>query len=248
LDGSLNAGARVWGSSFWLIGDLGMNLRHYDDGRLNDARNQASHYYLRAAGGGRYAIAKTLTDIKLKMEVLDYDMFGYLTAPGVEATFLWAADPRLHLGAAAAADRRTYSEFPALDGAHWSAGGYARIFLDNRNYELIARHTWFGQGAAEKNYGYNGTESMLALVIKRFGRLEITPSVTFGREYYGGPAAPREAAIREDSRISVSADFLYRISRNWAATASYGFTDNKSTSRLYTFEKHLVTMGVNYGF
>lgn len=232
---------------FWLVGDV----NGYFKGNFNhdlhnvDAQNMT---WGRGAAGLRHLDATTLTDLRIKVEMVDYDTLQHVSAVGPDFIFAWAAQPKLQLITQANLEHRVYSEDFSRNGPYLSAGEYGRLFFGADNHELLLGARYMGGAPKESNYCYDGWEALVKFTFKLPYSFEFAPFISYTEEYYHGPATVLEHKDREDKRLSTGAGITYQINENWAVDLGYQYTDNYSNSNLHEYDQHVVTTGISWGF
>ena len=233
--------------AWWLVGDAQAFLRGNTNPDLHDTRTRESQWG-RAAVGLRRLGSETLFDIRAKAEIFDYEFYQNISALGPEAVFLWAATPTVHLITRGGIDKRIYSRDSERNGAYYWAGEYLRLFMGERNHEMVIGARYLGGAADRNDYSYNGWEGSLRFNFKLPYEFEFGPFVSFTQEFYDGPATIIENNDRQDDRWRVGTGLTYHINESWDAEALYQYTHNDSTSPLYDYDQHLVTMGLAWKF
>lgn len=233
--------------SAWAVGDASFFWRGNENSRLNKI-NSREWQSGRAAAGFRLLNASNLLDIRLKAEVFDYEFYSHVSALGPELRYIHALTPRVHLITAANLDWRDYSRGSGRNGAYGSIGEYARFFFGEAGHEFVLGASYLYGGADEKDYRYDGWQGTARFTFKLPRDVTASPFVSFGQEFYKGPATALETRKRKDERWRTGLDLAYAINESWSIEASYAYTDNDSRSSLYTYDQHVVSMGVAWKF
>jgi len=248
LGAELNMGWRLeQDSPWWLVGDVHVFLRGNTENELSNNRSRESQWG-RAAVGMRHLTSSTLTELRLKGEIFDYELFQNVSALGPEGTFLWTATPHVQLITRAAIDRRSYSDDSKRNGVYGWLGGYARFFFGTSNHEFIAGVRYLGASADRSDYSYDGWEASARFLFKLPYGFELGPFASITQEFYDGPATALESAKRKDSRWRVGTSLTYRIDEAWSIECRYQYTSNNSRSNLYDYDQHFITTGVAWSF
>jgi hypothetical protein len=244
LSGDVDLGYRLYQDSpWWIVGDARALWRGNANSDLNDLHSRESQWG-RVAAVVRYLASQSLFDVRLKVEVFDYEFYQNVSAVGPEATFLYALTPSFHLITRAGIDHRSYSKNSPRDGTYGWIGEYARFFFGQSNHELITGLRYPGTAADKTDYGYKGYEASASVVFKLAHHIEIAPNISWAREFYKGPATILETKDRQDDRLRLGALLTYRINEAWALELNYQYTHNTSASPLYDYKQHLVTTSV----
>jgi opacity protein-like surface antigen len=248
LGADLDLGKRFYrDSSWWMVGDVQAFWRGHGNHTLHKRRSQEAQWG-RAAAGLRHLTSSTLSELRLKVEVFDYEFYQAVTAYGPEGTFLWAATPSLHFIFKGGIEKREYSLDYLRDGAFGTAGAYGRVFFGADNHEFLIGGRYMGANADKRDYGHNGREGAARFLFKLPRGFELSPFVSYSPEFYVGPATALEADPRTDTRFRAGIGLTYRINESWAVELGYQYTYNSSNSELYTYTQHYVNTGVVWSF
>jgi hypothetical protein len=230
-----------------VVGDAQAYIRGNANSELGDMHSRESQWG-RAAAGLRRLSAETLLDMRLKAEIFDYEWYQNVAAFGPELTFLWAVTPSMQLTTRGGVDRRAYSRDPDRNGAYYSLGQYARFFFSGRNHEFTLGAQYRGGAPDEQNYAYDGGEISARLLFKLPYGFELAPSASYGGEAYKGPGTALETKNRKDERLRLGSGLTYRINESWSLEFNYQYSKNNSTSDLYDYRQHLVSLGMAWSF
>lgn len=233
--------------SWWMVSDFGAFVRGNTNSDLARTDSRESQWG-RAALGARRLTSTTLFDLRFKAEIFDYELTQNISAVGPEAVFLWAVTPSVQLISRGSLDKRTYSQDGGRDGAYYWLGQYLRLFMGERNHEVLFGARYLGGVADNGNYSYSGWEGSLGFTFKLPYQFELSPFVSFTQEFYHGPATVLEGKDRQDDRWRTGANLVYHINEDWDAELLYQYTNNDSNSPLYDYDQHLVTAGVAWKF
>lgn len=233
--------------SVWAVGDLSFFWRGNENSHL-DKLNSREWQSGRAALGLRLLNDSNMFDLRLKNEVFDYEFYSHISALGPELRYIHAALPWLHLITAANLDWRDYSRSRQRNGIYGSIGEYARFFFGDAKHEFLIGASYLNGGADEKDFRYDGWQGSARFSFNLTYDFTASPFVSFGQEFYKGPATTLETKDREDERWRTGLDLSYAINESWSIEASYAYTDNRSESELYTYDQHVVSMGVAWKF
>lgn len=245
---NLDAGYRLNDrGSVWAVGDASFYWRGNENDKL-DKLNSREWQSGRAAAGIRLLGSKHMLDLRLKAEVFDYEFYNHVLAAGPELRYTFAPHPRLHLITAANLDKRDYSRNSDRNGAYGSVGEYARFFFGQAGHSFMIGASYFGGGAKEKDYRYDGWQGSARFSFNLPRGFTASPFVSFGQEYYKGPATSLETRDRKDDRWRAGLDLAYDLNDSWSLEAQYAYSDNDSRSELYTYDQHVVSMGVAWKF
>jgi opacity protein-like surface antigen len=249
LGANLDLGKRFYRDSpFWVVGDVQAFWRGHANHTLHKRRSQEMQWG-RAAAGLRHLTSDTLSELRMKVEVFDYEFYQAVTSYGPEGTVLWAATPALHFIFKGGIEKREYSLDYLRDGVFGTAGAYGRVFFGADNHEFLIGGRYLGANADKKrDYGYNGWEGSARFLFKLPRGFELSPFVSYGQEFYVGPATALEAEQRRDNRFRTGVGLTYRINESWAVELGYQYSSNDSNSELYTYTQHVVNTGIVWSF
>ena len=245
---NLDLGYRLSATSpWWLVGDVQGLWRGYGNNELRKIDSREWQWG-RAGAGVRYLDGQDLVDLRVKAEVFDYELMSNVTALGAELRYIHAVTPWLHLISDTTLEQRTYTKSGYHNGAFCHTGGYARFFFGDDGHEFLIGAGFVGASAKWRDYGYDGWEGLARFSFKLPYGFTLSPQVSFTQEFYQGPATALETRKRQDDRLRIGADLSYAINESWSIEASYYYTDNSSTCKLYKYDQHLVSLGLAWKF
>ena len=248
LGADVDLGYRFYRDSpWWLVGDVQAFWRGHAESSLHDTHSREAQWG-RAAIGLRHLSSSTLAELRLKAEIFDYEFYQHVSALGPEGAMVWAAHPSLHLILKGGLEWRDYSRDHPRDGLAGWGGLYGRVFFGADKHELLVGGRYLGAGAKEHAYRYGGWEGLIRLVFKLPYGFELSPSLSYAREDYNGPATALEEKDRRDERFRAGLGLTYRINEAWSVEAGYQYTRNHSTSELYKYDQHFVSTGIAWSF
>ena len=248
LGADLELGKRFYRDSpWWLVADAKAQARVHASSSLHDLHGQEA-LWGRAAIGLRHLGTSSIAEARLKAEIFDYEFYQHVIACGPESTVVWAVASDLHLIGKAGLEWREYSRNRWRNGLFGFGGLYIRGFLGAGNHELLVGGRYFGAGAKERFFRYNGWEGTARLLLKLPYGFELAPFASFTQEYYKGPATILESKDRQDDRFRTGLGLVYRINDTWAIESAYHYTHNASSSALYTYDQHFMNLGIVWDF
>ena len=248
LGAELDMGWRLYQDSpWWVVADVQAFLRGNTENDLKSNHSRTSQWG-RAAVGMRHLTSSTLTEVRMKAEIFDYELYQNVAALGPEGTFLWAVTPSVQLITRGGIDRRIYSNDSKRNGMYGWLGEYARFFFGESNHEFMVGVRYLAGAADRSDYSYDGWEGSARFLFKLPYGFELGPFASFTQEYYDGPATALEARKRKDNRWRLGSSLNYRIDEAWSVEFRYQYTDNDSRSNLYDYDQHLITTGVAWSF
>jgi tetratricopeptide (TPR) repeat protein len=233
---------------WWIVGDVQGLARGNSNPSLDDVHSRTSEWG-RAAIGVRHLTPTTMFDLRVKSEVFDYQWYQNVSASGTEATWLWAVTPSWHLITRGTLDARAYSRDGDRNGAYWTLGQYVRRYFGESNHEIMLGVSYLGGNTPEKaDYCYTGLEASARVVLKLPKRFELSPFVSFEKDWYNGPATALETSNRLDQKWRTGATLTWHVTDAWSVETSYQYTHNSSESPLYRYDQSLVSLGVAWSF
>ena len=234
------------------VGDLGFSLRGNFNSDLSDFDSRHTQWG-RAAAGLRWADRQNLFDARVKAEVYDYQFNSRFFAYGLDLLYLRAVSDSFHLISRAGLEWRDYSGAGFRDGFYGNFGQFFRFFVgepldDGRRHQFTVGARYLYGGADECMFRYDGWTALASFSRQLPGRVELTPYVSFGQEFYKGPGTVLESDKRRDERLSVGVSAAWEFKESWLLEGGYRYSKNWSNSELYDYDQHVVTLGVTYGF
>ena len=229
----------VTGGNFYIRG----NTNH----RMDDLGSR-EWQWAKIDTGLRYVDENNFLDIRLKGDVFDYEFNSHAWSMGPQINYVRIVTPKFHLITQAGLDFRDYSKSRERDGQYLSAGEYARFFFGESGHSVTVGGRYRGGFTDKSDYSYNGWEGSLGLNFRLPYNFELSPFVSYGRDYYDGPATALETEDREDKRFSIGSGLTYHIDEAWSVDLGYQFVNNKSESAFYDYDQHVVNFGVSYSF
>ena len=230
-------------SPWWLVGDANIYLRGNFDSEAREVKSGGLHWG-RIAAGARYMSGRDMFDIRFKAEIMDYEFDTNVTGLGVEAYWVRALTPRFHLIADAGFEWRDYSDSGERDGNFGRAGAYGRFIFGGAGHEFMIGGGYIGASANRNDYAYDGWRGLARFNLRLPRGFTISPGISFAQEFYKGPGTALETEKRQDDRLRVGADLSYSINDAWSVEASYHYVNSNSTSALYDYDQHVVSLGM----
>ena len=233
---------------WWIVADAQGLVRGNANPSLDDVHSRTSEWG-RAAIGVRHMMPTTMFDLRFKSEVFDYQWYQNVSASGAEATWLWAVTPAWHLITRGTLDARAYSRDGDRNGAYWTLGQYVRRYFGESNHEIMLGVSYLGGNTPEKaDYCYSGLEGSARIVLKLPKNFELSPFVSYEKDWYNGPATALETSNRLDQKWRTGATLTWHVTEAWSVETSYQYTHNNSESPLYRYDQSLVSLGVAWSF
>ena len=248
LGAQLDLGYRLeQAGAWWVVGDMQAYMRGNTN---NDLGENTSRYWQwgRGSGGIRFLDSLNLFDLRFKAEVFDYEFNEHVLAAGPEALYVRGVRPWFQLISRGSVDLRDYNTSSDRNGPYWSIGQYGRFFFGADNHELVIGGRYLGAAANNNDFSYDGWEASTRFNFKLPYSFELSPHISYGEEYYNGPATALETNKRKDQRLRTGLGLTYMINESWSVEAAYQYTNNDSRSNLYDYDQHLTSLGVAWSF
>ena len=157
--------------------------------------------------------------------------------------------PAWHLITRGTLDARAYSRDGDRNGAYWTLGQYVRRYFGESNHEIMLGVSYLGGNTPETaDYCYSGLEGSARVVFKLPKGFELSPFVSFEKDWYNGPATALETTNRQDQKWRTGATLTWHITDAWSVETSYQYTHNNSEIPLYRDDQSLVSLGVAWSF
>lgn len=233
--------------TWWLVGDAQAYARGNANNSL-DENTSRTWEWGRMAAGMRFLDSRNLFDVRVKTEVFDYELNRHVLAAGPELLYVRAVRPDIQLISRGSVEWRDYPGNTQRNGSYYTAGQYVRLFFGEANHEVLVGGRYVGATADQTDYSYDGWETSARVAIKLPHGFELIPQVSYGAEYYKGPATALETKKRNDERLRTGLGMTYQLSENWSLETAWQYTNNISSSKLYEYDQHLFTMGAAWTF
>ncbi|GHS97574.1 hypothetical protein AGMMS50276_17870 [Synergistales bacterium] len=243
--GNINTSYKL--SSPWqFVTDGAFYLRYGASDELKDVGQEYSQWW-RGALGFRRTGETDMLDFRVKGEVFDYDFHETVYSYGGELTFSHAVDRHMFFITRASIEKRDYVRNHAYDGVYASIGEYLWLSFGNKHEFNIGARLLFAD-ADYDHYDYNGYEASAWFRFRLQNEIEVSPSVSYTKENYDGPATILEYNDREDKRLRLGLSAKKRINENLSLEISYNYTDNNSNSNIHDYNRHVVNLGCAWSF
>jgi tetratricopeptide (TPR) repeat protein len=229
------------------VGDLGVYIKNNFSDRLKELDRNYSQYY-RLALGMRLALTSALTDVRLKAEAFDYNFYQTVYIYGAELNSIVAVGKRVHLITSIIGDKRDYVRSGGYSGLYLSVGEYARVFLSNASHNITVGGRYILGGADEDALSYDGWEASVQGGFSLPFGITLSPRISWTQENYDGAATVLETENREDSRVGAGLNIGFMLTEAIMIDTAYQYFNNSSNSELYDYERHLVSLGVDWRF
>ena len=100
----------------------------------------------------------------------------------------------------------------------------------------------------DEKYNRNAWELTGSLNFKLPYNFTFSPNMRYSQSFYVAPATALEINNRVDKIFAVGANLEYTVSRVFSVSLVYRYTNNVSTSNLYTYDQHYTSFGGVYRF
>jgi hypothetical protein len=102
-------------------------------------------------------------------------------------------------------------------------------------------------GTGVEHLGHRLSGARTAIFWQINSRLSLFGAASYERREYGAPD-PLFAVARIDKQTDLSAGLLYSLNKDWTLTPVISYTDNRSNTDVFRYERTAVTLGARYGF
>ncbi len=249
VGGQLDFGYRLSEEGpWWFVANGGAYARYNFNKNLNDL-NLDSSESLNAAFGIRYLGNKTMLDVRARAFVYDYAFMSNIFTAGAQATFLYAPVPNIHLITSGEFDHREYSQNSDYTGTHGSIGQNIRFIFGELEHKLTLGARYYGTDTNRHAYSYDAFELRANFeYILPYRDISLTPFISYSEEHYAGTATVLDTENRVDEIINTGIHMNLPLVDAWDMSLSYQYVNQNSNSDLYTYDKHIVNMGISYEF
>ncbi len=234
-------------SPWWIVGSAGFFARYNTHEKLYDLDLTSSEFATTSVGV-RYLGTKALFDFRARAQIFDYSFLQNVVSVGPAANFVYAITPKVHLITRANLDWRDYSEHRSYDGWYASVGQYLRLFVGDGGHNITAGGRYLGGTAHDSVNSYDGFEASINFMIVLPFDIRVSPFVSYGGEYFHGPATALEEDYRQDHRLRAGINVDIPISDAWSIELGYQYMNNLSNSELYTYDQHVANAGIAWSF
>ncbi len=244
LHATLDAVWRPDPASPWSpVGDVSGYQRWYDE---SSPRRDLT--FGRAAAGVRYTGASFLAELRGKTELLLQNEKSSVSVYGGESTFIYGPRPDLHLSLRGGLERRDDHGAYGRSGAYgWGAPG-VRLFFGEAGHSAMLSVKGYASDTEVSRYSMRGLEPTLGVSFNLPWRSELAASLAWHTEDYKGPATTLDSSGRLDEQWRAAVFVTHNFKDNLRLEAGWQYTDNHSNSDLYTYNQHLVVLGLAYAF
>lgn len=228
---------------WWVVADVTGYQRWYE--RTTPRRDLT---FGRAALGVRYLQGNLLSEVRLKTDMVLENEERSVNLYGSEGLFLYALRNDLHLFVRAGLDHREDVGTRGRSGTYAWGGPYARWFFGKNQHSVIAGLKGYTSATNERRYGFSGVEPSLTVLFNLPWRTELILSGSWHNEDYKGGATVLDGQNRRDTQWRGSVFAVKKITDWLQVEAGWQYTDNTSNSDLYTYDQHVVTLGLALNF
>ncbi len=234
-------------SPWWFVGSGSFYARYNTNEQSHDLDLGSSEWFSGSAGV-RYLSKDTLVEVRVRGQIFDYAFLQNVIAVGPEATLAYAITPKFHLITRAQIDVRDYSENHYGDGWYGSVGQYARFFFGDKGHNVTLGGRYLGGSAQDSFKSYDGFEANLDLTFMLPADIRLMPFISYGGEYFYGPATALDTEYRQDHRLRAGLNMTIPVNESWDIELGYNYSNNVSNSDIYTYDQHIVNAGVAWSF
>lgn len=233
------------GSPWLLVGDAGFYKRWNGNPDLLSNREFG---WGRAGLGMRYLSRRVMLEARVKGEEADQGQGQHIWSFGPEFTAVWAPHAQVQFISRAGWEKRDYRHDCSHSGTYWWGGQYVRFFVGEARHEIMAGARGLRGVPRREAYAYTGWEGSLSLTFRLPLRLSLSPFFSFRRDRYHGPASALESARRSDGALRYGLSVQCGLTGNLTADIAWQGGRYTSSSPLYRYTQHTLTMGLNWIF
>jgi hypothetical protein len=258
LLGPLEVASNAYPSTAWGGVASGMLLGSYDFGQrrywqavgglagyqnwLNNSTEQEIGFY-RAQAGLRRVDFRTMLDLPLKYDHLDYGHESLLDIVGAEPSLLLAPSLNWNYVTRLAFEQRYYQDGSDRDGP------YGRFYQTVRRFFGFSRHSlslsagYFIDDSDLESYANEGFEIDLSAEINVLTRNMVYGSVDYRDTEYDEVQLPGiQADARSDEQWQFTIGARSAVTPRCSLDANYRHINNKSNFGLYNYDRNIVAV------
>jgi hypothetical protein len=199
--------------------------------------------YLHAQAGLRQATPRTLLDLPIKVENLNYGHDSFVSIVGTEPMLLFAASHDWHHITQAGMEYRDYQDGDFRDGMAFRLNQTLKRFFGAARHSLALTAGGFHEAAELGGFSNEGPEVSLT------GELRPRATTTLY-----GMAAYRDIRYRDilltdlqsdprrDHEFQYVAGIRQLLTKNWGLDLNYRHVDNQSNFDLYDYDRNIVNL------
>ncbi|MDL2290686.1 tetratricopeptide repeat protein [Desulfovibrio sp. OttesenSCG-928-F20] len=230
-------------SPWWVVGDATGYQRWYDSD--NPQRDLT---FGRAAAGLRYLRDNTLAEIRLKTDSLLINGIQAVNLYGAEGMFIQSLRHDLQLMLRGGVEHREDLDLKDKNGTYAWGGPYGRWFFGDANHNILFGAKFYGAATEKKQWDFTGFEPGVNVFLYLPFETELILSGAWHHEQYHGPATIFDGSDRVDRQWRVAALGIKKLAEYLQLEVGWQYTDNKSNSDLYTYDQHMLTVGIALSF
>ncbi len=244
VQGFTELGWRAYNTSpFWVVADA----TGYHKWSHNKALRRDISYG-KTSLGVQYQTPKWQIDTRAKMETVLLNNDTTVNISGAQSELVVAISPQTQLLGKINMEYREDLDTPKRSGTYWAAGPYMRWFTPDATISFTLGAKAYGGQALDKRYSMLGVEpTAMAMALSPWGTYFIG-SISWRNEQYEGPATYFDQSKRVDQQVRTGLFALHPITESISVECGWQYTDNISNSDLYTYDQHLITVGITYAF
>lgn len=233
--------------SWWAVGDFNFYGRGNFGKEMDQLDKQFSQWYKIGAGMRRVS-SKDFFDVRIKMEAFDYDFYNTVYSVGPEFIYAYNLKPSTQLLTMFNVAHRDYVRNRLYNGEYGSLGQYVRNFYGKKSNEFMYGASYTFGRAKNTAYSYDGWNIMTLWRFRTTDKMELTPSISYGTDYYKGRAFFADKNQRHDKRLTLGLGMTYQVNKTMSIEGSYQYIHNDSNSGLHDYDRHLVSLGCAWNF
>lgn len=251
LNADIGMEKRISQDSPWrIVADTQIYQRANTNTELASSKNRVS-VGGSASAGIRNLSRSTLWELRLRANVSDSEFIQQVYSIGPEAVYMKAFS-NMQLTTRAGVSYQTYSSNELRNGTSMNLGQSARFFFVDpfmgEKHSISAGVRVNSAFSKDKRYNRKAWELTAGLNFKLPYKISVSPNFRYSQAFYAGPATALEIEDRKDSIFVIGLSARYSINKVLSANLSYKYTNNTSTSSLYTYDQHYISVGISRRF
>lgn len=199
--------------------------------------------YLHAQAGLRHSGARTILDLPLKAETLNYGHDPFVSIVGAEPMLLFAATPNWHHITQAGFEYRDYEEGDARDGLTCRLSQTVKRFFGTARHSIALTAGGFREGAELDAYANEGPEASLTGELRPRSATTLYGLVAYRGATYRELLLPNlQSEPRSDHEFQFVAGVRQMLIKHWGVDLNYRHVNNHSNFDLYSYDRNIMSI------